>query len=491
MTLDFLRQDVHIDGRVVRMELVNELNNPDRLFRDSQRERRTRVPARRLALGVMSGPRTFVEEWTTEDDLAMQINYDRRQITLFFNRFQERYRLEFSFKDMTNGELLMERDNQIVYFTIQLKFPARFWVQNKNAMQETKTSVVVGGQWERITELPMAKGPGPAPPTGRSALTLQPDDGKSRLGVWTTYRVKFVKRSRDDNIFEQMLSEAAEYNLVPRDTSNMPLVLTVQSASNLPRYLKHKDRTKELPFDVLYMLESLILSYQFNEYNLDEDFYTIIKQLEPSIITGIFDILYTTKKRTWAPLQSIQQTYNEMGVKVGQRRVIPEHCAMIRKIIVTPTTMYLQPPSIETTNRVVRHYHQYEDRFVRVQFVDEGMTRISASHSKTGNDAIYDRVFKALRDGIKIGTRRYEFLAFSSSQLRDHGGWFFAPTVDLSVKQIRHWMGSFSKEKIVAKHAVRMGQVSEVASKIQCNVLTVCCSASAPPAGSLNFGLTR
>ena len=467
MTLDFLREDHCIDGRRIKLETISETNNTERLFRDAQKAHTSRVPGKRVSLGVMGGPKTFIEEWSTEDDIAMRINYDRRQIQIFFNRFQEKYRLEFSFKDMKNGELLMEREgNHSVYFTIQLKFPARFWVQKKDAVRETKTSVVVGGQWERIADIPLAKaapngsGKGGNESTKRVAVTPHVEPGKAQLGMWTTYRIKFVKRSRDDSTLEDMLQEAAEYNLVPRDTSNMNVMLSIRQASHLAPPHNYKCRATELSFDVLYMLESLILSYQFNEYNLDDDFYDTIKRLDTDIVIGIFDILYATKKRAWNPLQSITQTFDEMGVKVCHRRRIPDHCAMIRKIIVTPTTMYLQPPSIETTNRVVRHYHEYADRFVRVQFVDDGMQRVSASHANTGNDVIYDRIFKVLRCGIMIGKRRYEFLAFSSSQLRDHGCWFFAPTPELGVNQIRQWMGSFSKEKIIAKHAVRMGQVN-------------------------------
>ncbi|GBC50597.2 RNA-dependent RNA polymerase 6 [Rhizophagus irregularis DAOM 181602=DAOM 197198] len=33
---------------------------------------------------------------------------------------------------------------------------------------------------------------------------------------------------------------------------------------------------------------------------------------------------------------------------------------------------------------------------------------------------LYDRVYCTLRDGIIIGDKHYEFLAFSASQLRDH-----------------------------------------------------------------------
>ncbi|KAI9493547.1 RNA dependent RNA polymerase-domain-containing protein [Zychaea mexicana] len=409
----------------------------------------------------MKNPKTFVEEWCTDDSVAMIIQYDRRQIQFFFNSSREKYKLEFSFKDMTNGELLMERDGPSTYFTIQLKFPARFWRSNQSAVHDTKLVATVGNQWERILTIPVRAGSSSsAGSSGRKApVNLHPDTGKARLGMWTTYRIKFAPERRAQKLFEEMLVEASEYNLVPRDTRLLLPILSVVRPSSLPTPRLHNDRAQILSFEVLYMLESLILSYQFGEYNLDDEFYETIKELDPQIAIGIFDILWASKQRAWEPLQAIKRIFNEMGVKVRHRRRIPEHCAMIRKILVTPTTVYVQPPSIETTNRVVRHYREHADRFVRVQFLDDGMSKVSASHQKTGSDAIYKRIYKALQSGIQIGTRRYDFLAFSSSQLRDHGCWFFAPTKDLSANKIRNWMGSFRKEKIVAKHAVRMGQV--------------------------------
>lgn len=465
LTLEFLSNQVVIDRRSVKIETIKDVQNTDSLFRDGRRSHRTRASAKALSLGVMGGPTTFIEEWSTDNEVAMVINYDRRQVHIYFNQHQEKYRLEFSFKDMATGDMLIERDNNTTFLTIELKFPARYWRQNANAVQETTTSVVVGGQWERIVDIPLHKDAGSSrsspEPTKRKPVMPLTEPGKARLGVWTTYRLMFKPGPRAMQQFEQMLREAAEYNLVPRDTRLKRPILEVVNASKYGKIITHVDRTAILKnnFDVLYMLESLILSHQLCEYNLDENFYNTIRELDPSVVIGVFEILVLSKKRIWSPLQAIEEIFNQRGVKVSHQRQIPPHCERIRKITVTPTTMYLHAPQTETTNRVVRHFSKYADRFVRVQFIDDCDGRISASHTKLGNDAIYDRIFKVLKNGIQIGTRRYDFLAFSSAQLRDHACWFFTPTSELGTNQIRQWMGTFSQEKIVAKHAVRMGQV--------------------------------
>ncbi|OIW26537.1 hypothetical protein CONLIGDRAFT_476272 [Coniochaeta ligniaria NRRL 30616] len=61
---------------------------------------------------------------------------------------------------------------------------------------------------------------------------------------------------------------------------------------------------------------------------------------------------------------------------------IPAHCALVRRVTVTPTRIYFHTPSIssakpetrptlETTNRVLRHYSQLQDNFLRVSVINE------------------------------------------------------------------------------------------------------------------------
>ncbi|PIN01864.1 RNA-directed RNA polymerase [Handroanthus impetiginosus] len=60
--------------------------------------------------------------------------------------------------------------------------------------------------------------------------------------------------------------------------------------------------------------------------------------------------------------------------------------------------------------------------------------------------------------GPENGNRKFDFLAFSSSQLRDNSLWMFAPTHNLNADDIRRWMGDFRSIRNVAKYAARLGQ---------------------------------
>ncbi|KAG0191239.1 hypothetical protein DFQ28_000680 [Apophysomyces sp. BC1034] len=459
-TYDFMQERLAIDGRPVRVSFAQESTTIDQAWRGGRQFRKARFPAKIFSMGVMSQPKTFVESWTATDQVALIINYDLRNIQIHFGHLEENYRLEFSFKNL-NGDIKMERDGQTFYFTIPLKYPARFWRQNKKAVKETKRSIRIGYQWERVIDIPLDfndRKAGNNISQRSPAMPVHPEH-KLKLGQWTVYRVKFNPPPSMKGQIARMLEEAAAFNLVPRNLHQQKMTLNVVKASSFEPSIGHVDRARKISsFDVLYTLEMMITNYYLNEYNLDPIFYDKIDRLDPTVACGILDLMALDKKRVWSPTTALQDIWDKVGIKVRHKKSLPTHCASMRKILVTPSSIYVQPPTVETTNRVVRYFQEYADRFVRVQFVDEGLTRISATHASHANDAVYDRIYDVLKNGIQIGSRRYDFLAFSGSQLRDHGCWFFAPTHDLNANNIREWMGTFSHVKIVAKHAVRMGQ---------------------------------
>jgi RNA-dependent RNA polymerase len=70
---------------------------------------------------------------------------------------------------------------------------------------------------------------------------------------------------------------------------------------------------------------------------------------------------------------------------------------------------------------------------------------------------MYERIKKILINGVSVCDRKYEFLAFSSSQLREHSCWMFASMNDGNTADtIRKWMGDFRNVRPVAKYAARV-----------------------------------
>ncbi|KAF0715586.1 hypothetical protein As57867_003299, partial [Aphanomyces stellatus] len=134
---------------------------------------------------------------------------------------------------------------------------------------------------------------------------------------------------------------------------------------------------------------------------------------------------------------------------------------LVRRVLVTPLRVVPEAPEPDQTNRVLRDYHAHLDRFVRVTFVDESFASIfSVQRSKD----VFERLSTMIRDGLWIAGEKFEFLAYSGSQLRSQSCWFFkTPTADEvghvpSIAEIRAAQGDFNGIDVAGKRAARLGQ---------------------------------
>ncbi|GBO15907.1 RNA-dependent RNA polymerase 1 [Araneus ventricosus] len=137
--------------------------------------------------------------------------------------------------------------------------------------------------------------------------------------------------------------------------------------------------------------------------------------------------------------------------------VVPEKCRMIRRITLSPTRQMLWAPEIMFSNRVLRNFDS--EYALRVSFRDDNNTRLSFFAAYSDEDVFDLSIRHPMLQGIQIGDRHYEFLAWSNSQIRYHGIWMYARDSNgNTVKEIRAWMGDFSHIHSVPKCMARMGQ---------------------------------
>jgi hypothetical protein len=138
------------------------------------------------------------------------------------------------------------------------------------------------------------------------------------------------------------------------------------------------------------------------------------------------------------------------------------HIVLIHKAMVTPTGIFLEGPEPETKNRVIRKYAARTDFFLRVSFLDEDGERLQFD-KHVSLDKIYHRRFKdVLSSFIEVAGRKFEFLGFSHSSLREQTCWFMAPFVHelerLDARGVVARLGDFSRIRSPARCAARIGQ---------------------------------
>lgn len=228
----------------------------------------------------------------------------------------------------------------------------------------------------------------------------------------------------------------------------------------------------DLPYGILFKINMLVQNGYLAGPTLDNSFYRLVdpRRFDVAHIEHALENLYHLKECCYEPSRWLQEQY----IKYRTSRHPPKPPAIsldsglmyVHRVQITPCKVYFCGPEINVSNRVLRHFSDDIDNFLRVSFVDEEFnkmfsTDLSLRTSSVNEDrrtGIYKRILSILRNGIVIAGKKFETLAFSSSQLRDNSIWMFASRDGLTAADIREWMGNFNSIKNVAKYAARLGQ---------------------------------
>ena len=224
-----------------------------------------------------------------------------------------------------------------------------------------------------------------------------------------------------------------------------------------------KYRHPPLSYEIFFHLNYLVHTQKISIAQVNAKLFRRLSRLEENMADQILTKLRSNRSTCFDPLKfiedhSVKTHKNQRGSKIKCHRAL-----------VTPSKIYLIGPEIEASNCVIKHFSSRASDFLRVSFVDEDWSKVSAEvistsiHSEVFSEpyrtTIHQRISSFLREGISIGEKKFEFLAFSASQLRGNSIWMFASDETLTAQKIRNWMGSFSQIRSVSKCAARMGQL--------------------------------
>ncbi|RYP35174.1 hypothetical protein DL767_003951 [Monosporascus sp. MG133] len=378
---------------------------------------------------------------------------------------ERRFKAEISFSSVKTLHAIQHTDGSR-FLIIALESPPLYF--KAIAAAESHMDGLTWGQhdtWHRITDLMYdnnwVKG-------AKTALVKVDQD--IDIGRWTVYQLTLPHSAnaswewlcptlRDYHI-KVINTTTAEFHKRPATKTGLWDLLDQHATRAAVAVLPGSLKDYHLPFDVRYQLEACISQGVLSEHNMTEEFVERLAQLARRKIyltnpaANLLTYICNTGKIVENPMSIF---YDRQAMTYRPVFSLPDACEWVRKVVVTPTTMYLSSPTPETTNRVLRQYHKYADRFLRVQFTEEKSLppKLFGDPNKT---SIFNRIHRTLKNGIQVAGRHYEFLAYGNSQLRELGAFFFHPTSDLTCDDIRSWMGEFHHIRVVGKYASRMGQ---------------------------------
>ena len=161
-------------------------------------------------------------------------------------------------------------------------------------------------------------------------------------------------------------------------------------------------------------------------------------------------------------LRGNEETAMANGCPMFDLTQLHSHIALIHKATITPTGTFLEGPEPETKNRVLRKYADHSDFFLRVSFLDEDGEPLRFDRHVSLHDIYHHRFKGVLSAFIEVAGRKFEFLGFSHSSLREQTCWFMAPFVHesapLDARGVIAGLGDFSNIHSPAKCAARIGQ---------------------------------
>ena len=157
-------------------------------------------------------------------------------------------------------------------------------------------------------------------------------------------------------------------------------------------------------------LRSVIDAAQYgNLVNYQEEFRTGVQLLANDFTWS------PESRRAWDPREGVFQCYH---------------------VSISPTSMKLEGPLPERSNRVMRTYADNIESFIRVSFVEENDLRYQHDREINGPAFVTEWVSPILRGGITIAGRSFKFLAYSQSALKSHTVWFVSDFTDTNGDKI-------------------------------------------------------
>ncbi|KAJ5918249.1 hypothetical protein N7454_010624 [Penicillium verhagenii] len=368
------------------------------------------------------------------------------------------FRIRIKFFELSKVWVTQNDDTKQQTYVILLDTPPTFHRQSSTPTFSSETSFRTSDTWYRQTSVVHN------PLTQANITTSLRKKGQIiDIGRWNVFKIVFRPEDNDTlNLIQAILND---HNIIVQEGRN--LKESTERPEAVWRWIDLTEPNKDiseleslydpdfvhLPFPVRYQLEVCLSNRYFSEYAVTKEFLLKLVDLGDTKGKELLEHVATNRIKYHNPMDIFNLPFYR-GVRTG----IPKRCCFMRTARVTPTTIYYNTPTVDTSNRVTRRYIEFADRFLRVRFTDElTQGRIHSSFNDT-NDETFTRIKRTLTRGITVGDRRYEFLAFGNSQFREHGAYFFAPTPDLTAAHIRAWMGQFNHIRNIAKCAARLGQ---------------------------------
>ncbi|XP_060070919.1 uncharacterized protein LOC132550843 [Ylistrum balloti] len=380
--------------------------------------------------GAMISPTVFIKHWSVAGTVQVTFEHDNELLSVTRKRgFGTEEVMEIAYSILSDT-MIAHHNRNAWHIYVGLKYPPKIIEKSKrpksDQMEEKRMVHLTSVTRENIGFT--------------SVLCLDVPDNKKEQPSPST--------STDQNSMWTLMARLKRHGF-----SISYANVSVKDPEN-----RQVNKIKFDTFDLNYAWESLLACGFKVTDAITEQSLALLEQKKSVLIPEVFQEMTSSADNSQffefdRILTKSQERFDHLSVP-DERKELPSHFSMTRRIVVTPTRMIPLRKEPIVQNRIIRKYD--DDFFVRVIFRDEDFTRLSATRSE-GFKNITNRLQEFMDHGFQIGDRKYEFLACSNSQLREHGVWFVCPNNGETAESIRFAAGDLTKETCVATYVSRMG----------------------------------
>lgn len=214
------------------------------------------------------------------------------------------------------------------------------------------------------------------------------------------------------------------------------------------------ERISRFPPEVWYTHDCLIGLHPNLRCRMSASFYDQLWQMshrmnEESCINSLYQISAKTTHDYFIDPGHEIGTLLASGQNVRRacitRTSVPAHCALVRRLVLTPTRVIPFPAEVMELNRVLRNYD--EDNFISVCIREEDYSKLRGHMASL--EVVLDGIKRYMLRGLPVGGCTYQYVGCSNSQMRSHGCWFVKPSWRGDAEDIRQWMGDLSRIRYV------------------------------------------
>ncbi|XP_073011077.1 probable RNA-dependent RNA polymerase 1 [Typha latifolia] len=432
-------QDSYLKVREMEREIVPKPHNS--LFVLENATLHFGCPIQKNSLSVL---------WSTSN-VQVNFGFNLRKIFFSLSKGSTQYKLELSYESIWEIELHRSSSQSSQFLKIQVEAAPKIYelfTRNSGLIHEDPKfnyfKFSSDDQWFRTTDF------SPSCSIGQSSILC--------LQLPYNYDLPNI---REYFVYYEVFQGFFELNRGSSYSCNLDLVPIVEPLTLI-----------QVPYEILFKINHMVQNGTLSGPTLDDKFFSLVSPYSVPInyIENAIAKMYYFKRTCLDPAIWLSKEYSKFAKSEYPLRSpiisLDDGLVYVHRMQVTPSKVYFYGPEINVSNRVIRHFSKDINNFLRVSFVDEDCEKMhstdlsprSGSANGVRRTSLYMRILSILKNGITIGDKKFEFLAFSSSQLRENSAWMFASRSGLTATDIRKWMGEFRNIRNVAKYAARLGQ---------------------------------